>query len=328
LAAWEELAAGDVAATEHLADIAEIGTFDGLPPDGTSSFESGRAMLRAAMVRSGAMDALANASRAVELEVADSPWRDFALWDLAIARRTIGDTSGAGAALDEAIAVARLTTNVGLRYCLLGHRALLAFEGGDWAAAAAFADEADVIALNANLEGYLSAAPARAAHARIAVQRGDIAEARSSLARSMSQRPLLTAACPALAVQSLLAFAHAHLAAGDPTGARTLLAQASHVIRQRPDLGVLPDEVAALRAQIGSLPLHVGGASSLTAAEIRVLGLLPYYLSFKEIAQRLGVKATTVKTHALAIYGKLGVSTRGDAVELAVQAGLLERFPI
>ena len=59
----------------------------------------------------------------------------------------------------------------------------------------------------------------------------------------------------------------------------------------------------------------------------RVLGLLPYYLSFKEIAQRLGVKATTVKTHALAIYGKLGVSTRGEAVEIAVQAGLLERFP-
>ena len=57
-----------------------------------------------------------------------------------------------------------------------------------------------------------------------------------------------------------------------------------------------------------------------------MLALLPYYLSFKEIGQRLGVKATTVKTHALSIYGKLGASTRSEAVDLAVEAGLLERF--
>ena len=68
LAAWEELAAGDVAGTVRFADIAERGTFEGRPPDGTASFEAGRAMLRAAMVRQGADDALANATRAVELE--------------------------------------------------------------------------------------------------------------------------------------------------------------------------------------------------------------------------------------------------------------------
>ncbi len=39
--------------TMRLADIAERGTFAGRPPDGTASFESGRAMLRATMVRAG-----------------------------------------------------------------------------------------------------------------------------------------------------------------------------------------------------------------------------------------------------------------------------------
>ncbi len=53
LAAWEEMAAGDVGATVRYADIAERGTFEGRPPDGTASFEAGRAMLRAAMVRRG-----------------------------------------------------------------------------------------------------------------------------------------------------------------------------------------------------------------------------------------------------------------------------------
>ena len=57
-----------------------------------------------------------------------------------------------------------------------------------------------------------------------------------------------------------------------------------------------------------------------------MLAFLPYYLSYKEIGQRLGVKETTVKSQALAIYGKLGAATRSDAVDLAVDAGLLERF--
>ena len=76
------------------------------------------------------------------------------------------------------------------------------------------------------------------------------------------------------------------------------------------------------------MPIGRAGASTLTAAELRVLALLPYYLSFKEIGQRLGVKVTsTIKTHAVSIYGKLGASSRSEAVELAVTVGLLERFP-
>ncbi len=327
LAAWEELAAGDVASTMRLADIAERGSFEGMPPDGTASFESARAMLRATMVRRGADDALANATRAVELEAGGHPWRDFALWVLAVARLTTGDRQEADAALAESIATARSTRNMGLLHCLLGHRAILAAEIGDWRSAAAFAAEGDEIGLAAHIDGYLSGALARAARARIAIQRGDIEGARRDLARAASLRPLMTAAAPALSVLSLLGFARAHLAVGDPAGARTLVAQASQVIRLRPDLGVLPGEVAALRDVVATAQPAPGvGASTITAAELRVLALLPYYLSFKEIGQRLGVKATTVKTHALAIYGKLGASTRSEAIDLAVDAGLLERF--
>jgi LuxR family maltose regulon positive regulatory protein len=328
LGAYEELGAGEVASAEHLADIAERGSFEGRPPDGSASFESGRAMLRVTMSRAGADDMLANAARAVELEPAGSPWRDFALWGLALARSVVGDVEGADAALADAVVAARSRRNVGICHCLLGHRALLAADRGDWIAAAAFADASDEMAASANLQGYLSTAPARAAHARVAIHRGMVHEARLELAGAMSLRPLLTAACPSLAVLSLLGFARAHLAVGDPAGARTLLAQASGVIRLRPGLGVLPGEVAALQATTASLPLSLaGGASTLTAAELRVLALLPFYLSFKEVGQRLGIKASTVKTHALAIYGKLGASTRSEAVELAVDAGLLERFP-
>ena len=64
----------------------------------------------------------------------------------------------------------------------------------------------------------------------------------------------------------------------------------------------------------------------MTTAELRVLSLLPYYLSFKEIGDRLGVRESTIKTHAASIYGKLEATSRGEAIERAVDAGLLEPF--
>jgi LuxR family maltose regulon positive regulatory protein len=43
-----------------------------------------------------------------------------------------------------------------------------------------------------------------------------------------------------------------------------------------------------------------------------------------EIADRLYVSRNTVKSQTIAIYRKLGTSSRGGAVEIAVAAGLLD----
>ncbi len=327
LAAWEEIAAGDVAAAMRFADVAERGAFEGSPPDGTASFESGRAMLRAGTIRQGAEDALANATRAVELEGDHGMWRGFALWQMAFARLTIGDAAGADAALAAAAVAARSSGDAAIWYCVLGHRALVAAEQGAWDAAAASIAESDAITPAPQIDGYLSSVPSRAVRIKLMIHGGDIAGARRELARATSLRPLLTAAAPAGAVQLLLAFARAHVAIDDPAGARALVAQANDVIRDRPDLGVLPAEVDAFQGLLHArAPVRGGGATSLSVAELRVLSFLPYYLSFKEIGQRLGVKETTIKSQALAIYQKLGAATRSDAVDLAVDAGLLERF--
>jgi LuxR family transcriptional regulator, maltose regulon positive regulatory protein len=55
-----------------------------------------------------------------------------------------------------------------------------------------------------------------------------------------------------------------------------------------------------------------------------VLQLLPTHLSFAEIADRLYVSRNTVKSQTIAIYRKLGTSSRGGAVKIAVAAGLLD----
>lgn len=61
----------------------------------------------------------------------------------------------------------------------------------------------------------------------------------------------------------------------------------------------------------------------LTPAEARVLPLLATYLTLEGIAERLGVRRSTVKTHVVGIYMKLGVSCRTEAVERAEAKGLL-----
>jgi LuxR family maltose regulon positive regulatory protein len=55
----------------------------------------------------------------------------------------------------------------------------------------------------------------------------------------------------------------------------------------------------------------------LTQAELRVLELAPTCLSIEEIGRTLCVSKNTVKTHLKAIYAKLTVTSRSEAVERA-----------
>jgi LuxR family maltose regulon positive regulatory protein len=72
---------------------------------------------------------------------------------------------------------------------------------------------------------------------------------------------------------------------------------------------------------------HRNGAARqqphFTAAEQRVLVLLPTHLTEEAIAERLGRRRSTVKTHVAHIYKKLDARSRGEAVARARETGLL-----
>jgi two-component system, NarL family, response regulator YdfI len=62
---------------------------------------------------------------------------------------------------------------------------------------------------------------------------------------------------------------------------------------------------------------------ALTAREAQVLALLAEGLVNKQIAARLGISRHTVKTHLGALFHKLGVTTRAEAVAVGARAGVI-----
>jgi LuxR family maltose regulon positive regulatory protein len=126
-----------------------------------------------------------------------------------------------------------------------------------------------------------------------------------------------------LAVQTLLELVRAYLELEDAAGARVAMREANDILQLRPALGVLPKHANQLGLELDAIRGGTVGASSLTAAELRVLPLLPTHLSFSEIGERLFVSPHTVKTQAMSIYRKLGVSSRSEAVQRAREIGVL-----
>ncbi len=65
------------------------------------------------------------------------------------------------------------------------------------------------------------------------------------------------------------------------------------------------------------------GASSLSARELEVIRHLGRGLSNSDLGRVLGVSEHTIKSHLKAIFGKLGVADRAEAVARAYEMGLI-----
>ncbi len=85
--------------------------------------------------------------------------------------------------------------------------------------------------------------------------------------------------------------------------------------------------VVTTPASLGELlprpPLAQELAEPLSDRELEVLDLLAEGLSNKLIAHRLNISEHTVKTHVAAIFVKLGVASRTEAVSQAIRRGLV-----
>jgi LuxR family maltose regulon positive regulatory protein len=104
-----------------------------------------------------------------------------------------------------------------------------------------------------------------------------------------------------------------------------VLGEAEQVLDVRPQMGILVDDAREVQDRVAASSGSDGAwAMSLTGAELRLLPYLATHLMFPEIASRLFISRNTVKSEAVSIYRKFGVSSRSEAIERAVEVGLLE----
>jgi LuxR family transcriptional regulator, maltose regulon positive regulatory protein len=321
LGAQLEAFLGNASSAERWAAAAERG----LGVAGNGALDASMALLRTLLCHDGMGRMRADAAAAWAGLAPDSPWRATALLSEGIAHLLDGRADRADPILARVVDVAGHHGATPAASAALAERAIIAMDRRRWDEAGRLADRALAALRAGHLDGYALAALVRTVAARAALHRGDAERAHAHLAQAMPLRPLLTSAMPHRSVQTLTEMARVYLGLDDVAGARAALRQADEVVRQRPNLGVLPGQVAGLKAALDGLGLGRLGASSLTAAELRLLPLLSTHLSLLEIGERLYLSRNTVKSQAVSIYRKLGVSSRSQAMQRVRELGLLGR---
>ncbi len=280
-------------------------------------------LVRALGTRAGVPQMIDDARAAQAAMTPGSEWVPTALLVQGLGHIWEGDLDDADPILAEAVSLGVGIQAVLLTTLALAQRALIALRRGDWDLASELSRRSMSLIDEHGLDSYVTSGIGLIVAARCARHRNDIGGAMALLARAASVRPHLSSALPGVAVQTLLEMATAHIELSDVVGARVLIAEASEVLIQRSDLGVLPMRLAELKESIKGLGPGTIGPSAHTKTQLRLFPLLTTHQTFPEIGERLFISRHTVKTEAMSIYRKLGTSSRSEAVAKAMEFGLL-----
>jgi LuxR family maltose regulon positive regulatory protein len=315
---------GDAPGALRWAAVVDAASFDPVPADGTACFDSAHAMVRALMCAAGPGQMVADAAFAVAREPAWSPYRDTAVWLLAEAYLLTGRLEEARGLFAEASAAAALMGSSDTIGICEAQLAWLAMDRGEWAEADSRLGMALAAIEQSRMHDFVFTIPAFAGAARLSVHRGDLNDAHRQLTRAMRVRPSATYLLPYHAVRPRLQLAKVYLAIADLGTVHQLLREIDDILAHRPALGTLVEEVKDFRRVLASSAVSKpAGTLPLTPAELRLLPYLQTHLTADGIAERLSLSSHTVKTEIKAIYRKLGVSSRNDAVQRATAIGLL-----
>lgn len=200
--------------------------------------------------------------------------------------------------------------------------AMVEAEVGDRSAARASAERAVELASSRGLDRYPRTAVAYAVRA---ATRPEGTGATDDIEHALE---LVTAPVNVLDETYVVAIAADLALTGGHAEGDDLLSRASRLLATCHDPGVVGSRLARVRARHGladraeaSAPTEL--VEQLTDRELAVLHHLPSRLSQREIAEELYVSLNTVKTHCRAIFRKLAVGDRQQAVQRARELGLL-----
>ena len=235
-----------------------------------------------------------------------------------------GEYDAAGPVLAHAIDAALHAGGLPAATLAISEQALIAIERNDWAEAQALSARRGRVCPRQRVwrtipsARWRSSCP-RASHCIAATSR----RCATTSPRVVRLRPRFSSALAYVSAQALVEVAKVYVALADTGGARAVLRQVHDILDARPGLGLLPQQAAELEAKLEAMRNVTVGASSLTTAELRLVPHLATHLTFPEIGARLHISRHTVKTQAISIYQKLGVSSRSEAIARMQEIGLL-----
>jgi LuxR family transcriptional regulator, maltose regulon positive regulatory protein len=307
--------------TERWLAAAEDAGYGGPPPDGMSSQAFGAALARATLIFDDVARSAGAARRALELagdQPTENSWAGSALGQ---ALYLSGQAAEARSRLEDLVARVPASVQPYAVVTALAVLSLLAGEEDDrdavsLARRAVATAEAQAVSFEP-LSGIVYLALGRAL-ARL----GELGEAEAQLARALELFGVDSMGLHR--TYGLLVLASVRHGRGDLPGARALVDQARELVDQSTDPGMLPSLLKQTEEALDSRPRRpVQIAAPLTERELAVLRLLPTKLSTREIGRELYVSPNTVRSHVQAIYRKLQVNSRTEAVTQARQLGLL-----
>lgn len=270
---------------------------------------------------------------AARVHLAGSPhWSGLACWVHGALTFLSGDIEASRDALRAGVFEAELLgSRLVVGHCL-ATLSILDDCSGDQSAADANAREARLAIESSGGELLPPTAPAMAVTALQHARSGDREEAMLCVAAARHALSGFTSIAPWFNIITRLALIRVALRLDERDTARELVRELRYHTRFEPLAAHSPTGGAIacahdLYAQVDAMHTPATGASALTDAELRVLRLLPTNMSLAAIAAQLFVSRNTSKTHAAAIYRKLGVTSRADAVEHARRSGLLPDSP-
>ena len=280
-------------------------------------------LLMAALDPVSITDVLPRAERA-HAAMPSGPWRAFACMTLGGQSFLVGDDDRALAALEEGAFEAERVGAWMQRANCLGLAAIVLDDAGGSAAAEPLGRAARRILRSNDDTSMPTTAGVVAINALLEARDGHWPSARAELEIARGHLAIYRSTCPWFNVMCRLPLVAAAVRVADVALARVLVRELEHHARFEPANGPVRARVIAARRRVDASTGWPDPAGTLTAAELRVLHHLPTNLSLAAIAERLYVSRNTVKSQTAAIYRKLGAGSRGEAVDLARLAGLLD----
>ncbi len=324
-AAHGYLSRGQGGLAEHWSGVAH-GLLEGSGDDRKNEgLFAGLALLDATLARDGIPKMRELASAAAKALPEDSPWLAMSCMIEGIAALMLGGTDIARAKLPEGARRAAVFGAPILQTICLAQMALLAADEDDWHVARMLSSQASAQVERSGLGDYPTMAIVLAAAAFVRAHDGQIERAAADLRAGLRLLEALDDFGSWYEAEALIVLARAAVKLDEVPLARQLLDDARRRSVASPDAALLwtwfRETQRALEAVTAT------AVRDLTPAELRILQFLPTHLSFPQIAAKAYVSPNTVKTQAQAVYRKLNVSSRREAVERAVEAGLLSEEP-